>query len=185
MVEERRARSGVRAVPTGAEPARQGRGGWPGQPQCQGAPGRHGCSTKNAPKAMGKSRSGWNNRIHGVATDARTAVAFPLSPGNAPNAPEGRKLLDRISQPCHRPALIMDRDTGTTKPGNQYSLWVLFPSSRRKAAASIPGRTTGNRRTPKRNRATPLTPRLASGEARRHFPWLPGLRTRRRCSTIV
>jgi len=44
-----------------------------------------------------------------VAADARTAVAFALSPGNAHDAPQGRRLLKRLGRPSHRPALVMDR----------------------------------------------------------------------------
>ena len=44
-----------------------------------------------------------------VAADARTAITFALSPGQAHDAPEGRKLLRRLGQapwPLH---LLMDR----------------------------------------------------------------------------
>ena len=44
-----------------------------------------------------------------VAADARTAVAFSLSPGNAHDAPEGRKLLNKMEKPADDPALVMDR----------------------------------------------------------------------------
>jgi len=44
-----------------------------------------------------------------VAADARTAVAFAHSPGNAHDAPQGRQLLKRLEKPSHRPALVMDR----------------------------------------------------------------------------
>ncbi len=36
-------------------------------------------------------------------------MAFALSPGNAHDAPEGRKLLKRLERPSSRPALVMDR----------------------------------------------------------------------------
>jgi len=36
---------------------------------------------KNGPQTIGKSRRGWNTKIHMVASDARTAVVFALSPG--------------------------------------------------------------------------------------------------------
>ena len=44
-----------------------------------------------------------------VAADARTALAFALSPGQAHDAPEGRTLLQRVGsmpRPLH---LLMDR----------------------------------------------------------------------------
>ena len=44
-----------------------------------------------------------------VAADARTAITFSLSPGQAHDAPEGRKLLQRLGAQPHRPCLIMDR----------------------------------------------------------------------------
>ncbi len=59
----------------------------------QGAPGRHRRAQKNGPQSIGKSRRGWNTEIHLVAADARTAVAFSLSPREAHDAPEGRDLL--------------------------------------------------------------------------------------------
>ena len=36
-------------------------------------------------------------------------MAFTLSPGNAHDAPEGRKLLKKLEEPSDRPALVMDR----------------------------------------------------------------------------
>ena len=44
-----------------------------------------------------------------VAADARTAVTFSLSPGQAHDAPEGRKLLKRLGKPNASVCLIMDR----------------------------------------------------------------------------
>ena len=53
-----------------------------------------------------------------VAADARTAITFSLSPGQAHDAPEGRKLLTRLGPQCpaemlssrhEGPFLLMDR----------------------------------------------------------------------------
>ena len=44
-----------------------------------------------------------------VAADARTAVTFSLSPGQAHDAPEGRRLLMRLDTHSNGPALVMDR----------------------------------------------------------------------------
>ncbi len=55
-----------------------------------------GALKKNGPQAIGKSRGGWNTKIHMVAADARTAVTFCLSPGQAHDAPEGRRLLGSL-----------------------------------------------------------------------------------------
>ncbi len=68
-----------------------------------------GALRKNGPQAIGKSRGGWTTKLHRVAADARTAVAFSLSPGQAHDAPEGRKLLQRMDRADTPRALIMDR----------------------------------------------------------------------------
>ena len=44
-----------------------------------------------------------------VAADARTAIAFSLSPGQAHDAPEGRRLLRTMAPPTAQVYLIMDR----------------------------------------------------------------------------
>jgi transposase len=44
-----------------------------------------------------------------VAADARTAVTFSLSPGQAHDAPAGRELLTRLGGPNRPVHLIMDR----------------------------------------------------------------------------
>ena len=77
--------------------------------QHQGPSQRHGGPKKNGPQSIGKSRGGWNTKIHMVAADARTAVTFCLSPGQAHDAPEGRRLLSSLG-PTSRPVhLLMDR----------------------------------------------------------------------------
>src|SRR5678815_878974 len=50
-----------------------------------------------------------DHQVHMVAADARTAITFALSPGQAHDAPEGRQLLHKLGEakwPIH---LIMDR----------------------------------------------------------------------------
>jgi transposase len=44
-----------------------------------------------------------------VAADARCAIAFSLTPGQAGDAPAGRELLRRIAQLPRRCRLIMDK----------------------------------------------------------------------------
>ncbi len=56
-----------------------------------------------------KIRGGWTTKIHMVAADARTAITFALSPGQASDAKAGRALLGGLGPlpaPLH---LIMDR----------------------------------------------------------------------------
>ncbi|MBI1891408.1 MAG: IS5 family transposase [Burkholderiales bacterium] len=68
-----------------------------------------GAFKKNGPQAIGKSRGGWTTKIHLVAADARTAITFALSPGQASDAVEGRELLGGIG-PLPAPLyLILDQ----------------------------------------------------------------------------
>ncbi len=64
---------------------------------------------KNGPQAIGKSRGGWNTKIHLVAADARTVITFALSPGHAHDAPEGRALLETLGPMPEGLPLLMDR----------------------------------------------------------------------------
>jgi len=64
---------------------------------------------KKGPQAIGKSRGGWNTKIHMVAADARTAVVFSLSPGNDHDAPHGRALLEELGPMPESIPLLMDR----------------------------------------------------------------------------
>ena len=64
---------------------------------------------KHGPQAMGRSRGGWTTKIHLVAAEARTAITFALSPGQAHDAPEGRTLLQRVGRMPRPIPLLMDR----------------------------------------------------------------------------
>src|SRR5678815_3813106 len=77
--------------------------------QRQGTSRRHRSVKKDGPQAIGKSRGGWTTKIHLVAADARTAITFALSPGQAGDGPEGRALLTRLGAPNRPLHLIMDR----------------------------------------------------------------------------
>src|SRR6266705_3790186 len=90
LVEERCVGSGIRTVAACSDRPHQDRSRGFGQYRGQGASGRDGGSKKNGPQAIGKSRGGWTTKIHMVAADARTAITFALSPGQAHDAPEGR-----------------------------------------------------------------------------------------------
>ncbi|MEQ1848740.1 MAG: IS5 family transposase [Nitrospira sp.] len=68
-----------------------------------------GAFKKNGPQAIGRSRGGWTTKIHLVAANARTALTFALSPGQAHDAPEGRTLLHRFGQMPRPIHLLMDR----------------------------------------------------------------------------
>ena len=51
-----------------------------------------GARKTNGPQSIGKSRGGWNTKIHMVSASDRQAVIFRLSASQANDAPEGRAL---------------------------------------------------------------------------------------------
>lgn len=69
----------------------------------------HRSAKKNGPQSIGKSRGGWTTKIHMVAADARTAVTFCRSPGQAHDASAGRELLGKLGAPDRPLYLLMDR----------------------------------------------------------------------------
>ena len=101
--QERCSRQSIRTPAARTDSACQARGGLDGQHHSQGAPRRHWGIKKNGPQSIGKSRGGWTTKIHMVAADARTAMTFSLSPGQAHDAPEGRKLLQRLGPAAEGP----------------------------------------------------------------------------------
>lgn len=58
-----------------------------------------GALKKIGPQAIGRSPGGWTTKIHMVAADARTAITFSLSPGQAHDAPTGASCSSRW---CYR-----------------------------------------------------------------------------------
>ena len=70
---------------------------------------RHGRFKKRGPQSVGRTRGGWNTKLHMVAASDRDGVMFALSAGNCGDAPEGRALLRQLG-PVDRPVyLLMDR----------------------------------------------------------------------------
>src|SRR5260370_16858073 len=88
MVQERRSRSCLREVADGTNRADQDRGVGARLDLDQGASGWDGRSKKNGPQAIGKSRGGWNTKVHLVAANARTSITFALSPAHPPHPPQ-------------------------------------------------------------------------------------------------
>ena len=75
----------------------------------QGAPGWNGCFEKNGTQSIGRTRGGWNTKLHMVAASDRDGVILSLSAGNCGDGPEGRALL-RMFGPADYPVyLLMDR----------------------------------------------------------------------------
>ena len=61
------------------------------------------CFKKSGEQSIGRSRGGNTTKIHMLAADERTPVAFSLSEGHRHDAPQGRKLLDDCG---HVPTLL-------------------------------------------------------------------------------
>ena len=78
-----------------------------------------------------------------VAADARTAITFALSPGNAHDAPEGRELLRDLGSFPGMP-VIMDRAYEGNETRQLLLPWTWFPWSRPNPIASMPGAMTGH-----------------------------------------
>ena len=68
-----------------------------------------GARKTNGPQSIGKSRGGWNTKIHMVSASDRQAMIFRLSGGQANDAPEGRALLKSWADPVAGAPLAMDR----------------------------------------------------------------------------
>ena len=75
----------------------------------QSASRRYGCFEKNGPQSVGRTRGGWNTKLHMVAASDRDGVVFALSAGNCGDAPEGRALLQQLGPVDHSVYLLMDR----------------------------------------------------------------------------
>ena len=75
----------------------------------QSASGRNGSTEKNGPQSIGRTRGGWNTKLHMVAASDRDGVIFALSAGNCGDAPEGRALLQQLGPVDHSVYLLMDR----------------------------------------------------------------------------
>ncbi len=124
VVEERSSGSRVRASSTAAEDS------GPDQGPSRRVPVRE----KNGAQCIGQSRDGGNSSLPLVAAEARTAVAFRLSPGHAHDVPEGRKLQTQRATPWNRPALFMDRayeDEETRTSAARLSLQLVVPLIKR------------------------------------------------------
>ena len=64
---------------------------------------------KNGKQAIGKSRGGWNTKIHAVTASDTQVVGFLLSGGNVPDAQAGQLLLETLGKQEVTVNLLMDR----------------------------------------------------------------------------
>src|SRR5579863_4655640 len=126
--EKRRTGPSVRATAIGTDRADQDRSILDRFHFGEGSSRRNGSFKKNGPQAIGKSRGGWNAKIHMVAADDRTAIAFALSPGNDHGVPayngvlfssEQHPFLTEKSLSDKDVALIIDKLSRTKDPLNR------------------------------------------------------------------
>lgn len=64
---------------------------------------------KSGKQAIGKTRGGWNTKLHVVSANDRVITAVSLSGGECHDAPEGRKLLMGKGAVASSIPLLMDR----------------------------------------------------------------------------
>ena len=84
---------------------------------------------------MGQSHGGRNTKVHIIAADDRTALMVTLSPGQAHDGVEGRKLLT-LRGPQEEPAyLLMDRayeGDATRQLARDLGYWPVVPPRRQR-----------------------------------------------------
>ncbi len=127
-----------------------------------------------------------------VAADARTALTFSLSPGQAHDAPEGRALLNKLGptpEPLH---LVMDRayeGDETRQLALDFGFIPVVPPKQNRVHAFRV--RPGNLQASKRDRAAVspaqrISPHLLKiRKARRGFHRVHPLRSHRRSSPLV
>ena len=74
----------------------------------QGTLGWNGCIEKNGAQSIGRTRGGWNTKLHMVAASDRDGVILSLSAGNCGDGLEGRTLLQKLGLTDHPVYLLMD-----------------------------------------------------------------------------
>ena len=69
----------------------------------------HSVVKKNGRQAIGRSRGGWNTKIHALTTGDIHLKCFILSGGEAHDAPQGRLLLETVGKQETAVPLLMDK----------------------------------------------------------------------------
>ena len=75
----------------------------------QGSPRRSRGFKKLGKQAIGKSRGGWNTKLHVVSADDKIIVEMHLSGGECHDGPEGRISITSIGKEYNGVSLLMDR----------------------------------------------------------------------------
>jgi len=89
----------------------------------QSTPGCAWSAEKNGKQAIGKSRGGWNTKIHAVTVGDRLTAGFELTAGNIADAPAGRLLLESVGPLKETVPLLMDRAYEDDK--TRFCAWSL------------------------------------------------------------
>jgi hypothetical protein len=64
---------------------------------------------KNGKQSIGKSRVGWNTKIHALTVKDTYLKGFILSGGEEPDAPNGRLLLETVGKQENTLHVLMDK----------------------------------------------------------------------------
>lgn len=107
--EGRRVGTGVHGVTEGTDNSRHHRGSGAGQHVHQGSPRRARRFKKKGKQAIGKSKGGWNTKLHVVSADDQVVVEMHLSGGECHDAPEGRKSIETVGKNYAGVPLLMDK----------------------------------------------------------------------------
>ena len=75
----------------------------------QGAPRCPWRVEKNGKQSIGKSRGGWNTKLHMVAADDKSIIEMHLSGGEFHDAPEGCKSIEAVGKRHKGAPMLMDK----------------------------------------------------------------------------
>ena len=64
---------------------------------------------KHGKQCIGKSKGGWNTKLHMVSADDKTIIEMHLSGGNKHDAPEGRFSIEKIGNEYKGIPYLMDK----------------------------------------------------------------------------
>jgi transposase len=78
---------------------------------------------KNGKQAIGKSRGGWNTKIHALTVKDTHLKCFILSGGEENDAPAGRLVLDTAGKQETSVPVLMDRAYSDLK--TRFTAWLL------------------------------------------------------------
>ncbi|MGL4190158.1 MAG: IS5 family transposase [Sphaerotilus sulfidivorans] len=70
-----------------------------------------GAPKKAGPQSIGKSRGGWTTKLHLVAASACDVVTWSLTPGQAADGPEGRRLIEAMGGPQEAGEVLLLMDS--------------------------------------------------------------------------